>query len=86
MGDKDKEQLIKELVDLRKYILPPILLAFSFYFYQAVAISIFIVIALSVSASLVYYRVELTDWKLTLIIEPLTAIMSLIGGYYSSFI
>jgi len=23
MGDKDKEQLIKELVDLRKYILPP---------------------------------------------------------------
>ena len=64
----------------------PILIVFSFSFYQAVAISIFIIIALSISASLVYDRVELIDWKLTLIIEPLTAIMSLIGGYYSSFI
>ena len=64
----------------------PILLAFGFPFYQAVAISIFIIMALSISASLVYYRAQLIDWKLALIIEPLTAIMSLIGGYYSSFI
>lgn len=63
----------------------PILIAFSFSFYQTVTISIFIIIALFISASLVYYRVELIDWKLTLIIEPLTAIMSIIGGYYSSF-
>lgn len=64
----------------------PILLAFSFPFYQAAAISIFIIIALSISASLVYYRAQLIDWKLALIIEPLTAIMSLMAGYYSSFI
>ena len=64
----------------------PILLAFGFPFYQAAAISIFIIIALSISASLVYYRAQLIDWKLALIIEPLTAIMSLAGGYYSSFI
>ncbi|PKP57024.1 hypothetical protein CVT91_11620 [Candidatus Atribacteria bacterium HGW-Atribacteria-1] len=64
----------------------PILLAFGFPFYQAAAISIFIIMALSISASLVYYRAKLIDWKLALIIEPLTAIMSLIGGYYSSFI
>ena len=64
----------------------PILLAFGFPFYQAAAISIFIIMALSLSASLVYYRAKLIDWKLALIIEPLTAIMSLIGGYYSSFI
>jgi len=64
----------------------PILLAFDFPFYQAAAISIFIIMALSISASLVYHRVQLVDWKLALIIEPLTAIMSLIGGYYSSFI
>ena len=64
----------------------PILLAFGFPFYQAAAISIFIIMALSVSASLVYHRVRLVDWKLALIIEPLTAIMSLVGGYYSSFI
>jgi len=64
----------------------PILLAFGFPFYQAAAISIFIIIALSISASLVYYRAQLIDWKLALIIEPLTAIMSLMAGYYSSFI
>jgi hypothetical protein len=64
----------------------PILLAFGFSFYQAAAISIFIIMVLSVSASLVYHRVQLVDWKLALIIEPLTAIMSLVGGYYSSFI
>jgi len=63
-----------------------ILLAFGFPFYQAAAISIFIIMSLSISSSLVYYRVQLVDWKLALIIEPLTAIMSLIGGYYSSFI
>lgn len=64
----------------------PILLAFGFPFYQAAAISLFIIMALSVSTSLVYHRVQLVDWKLALIIEPLTAIMSLIGGYYSFFI
>jgi hypothetical protein len=64
----------------------PILLAFGFPFYQAAAISIFIIMALSFSASLVYHRVQLVDWKLALIIEPLTAIMSLTGGYYSSFV
>jgi len=64
----------------------PILLAFGFPFYQAAAISIFIIMALSISASLVYYRVQLIDWKLAFIIEPLTAIMSLMGGYYSSLI
>ena len=64
----------------------PILLAFGFSFYQAAAISIFIIMALSISASLVYYRAQLIDWKLALIIEPLTAIMSLMAGYYSSFI
>jgi uncharacterized membrane protein YfcA len=62
----------------------PILLAFGFPFYQAAAISIFIIMSLSISSSLVYYRVQLVDWKLALLIEPLTAIMSLIGGYYSS--
>jgi len=64
----------------------PLLLGFGFPFYQAAAISIFIIMALSISSSLVYYRVQLVDWKLALIIEPLTAAMSLIGGYYSSFI
>jgi len=62
----------------------PILLAFGFPFYQAAAISIFIIMSLSISSSLVYCRVQLIDWKLALLIEPLTAIMSLIGGYYSS--
>ncbi len=64
----------------------PILLAFGFPFYQAAAISIFIIMALSVSASLIYYRAQLIDWKLALTIEPLTAVMSLVGGYYSSFV
>ena len=64
----------------------PILLAFGFPFYQAAAISIFIIMSLSISSSLVYYRVQLVDWKLALLIEPLTAIMSFIGGYYSSFL
>ncbi|MGB2782948.1 MAG: sulfite exporter TauE/SafE family protein, partial [Atribacterota bacterium] len=64
----------------------PILLAFGFPFYQATAISIFIIMALSISASLVYYRVQLIDWKLALLIEPLIAVMALMGGYYSSYI
>jgi uncharacterized membrane protein YfcA len=64
----------------------PILLAFNFPFYQAAAISIFIIMALSISASLVYYRAQLIDWKLALVIEPLTAIMSFAGGFYSYFV
>jgi len=64
----------------------PILLAFGVPFYQAAAISLFIIMALSLSATLVYYRVQLVDWKLALTIEPLIAITALIGGYYSSFI
>ena len=64
----------------------PILLAFDFPFYQAAAISLFIIIALSLSATLVYYRVQLVDWKLALTIEPIIAITALIGGYYSPFI
>ena len=64
----------------------PILLAFDFPFYQAAAISLFITMALSLSATLVYYRVQLVDWKLALTIEPIIAITALIGGYYSSFI
>lgn len=64
----------------------PILLAFNFPFYQAAAISIFIIMALSISASLVYYRAQLIDWKLALVIEPLTAIMSFAGGFYSFFV
>jgi len=61
----------------------PVLLAFGFPFYQAAAISIFIIMSLSISSSLVYCQAKLVDWKLILLIEPLTAIMSLIGGYYS---
>jgi len=64
----------------------PILLAFGFPFYQAAAISIFIIMALSISSSLVYYRVQLIDWKLALIMDPLTDIMAFVGGYYSSFV
>ena len=56
----------------------PILLAFGFPFYQAAAISLFIIMALSLSATLVYYRVQLVDWKLALTIEPLIAITALI--------
>lgn len=58
----------------------PILLAFGFSFYQADAISIFIIMALSISASLVYYRVQIIDWKLALITNPLTDIMAFVGG------
>jgi len=64
----------------------PILLSFDFPFYQAAAISLFIIMALSLSSTLVYYRVQLVDWKLALAIEPIIAITALIGGYYSSFI
>ena len=64
----------------------PILLSFNFPFYQAAAISLFIIMALSLSSTLVYYRVQLVDWKLALAIEPIIAITALIGGYYSSFI
>jgi len=64
----------------------PILLAFGFPFYQAAAISLFIIMVLSLSATLVYYRVQLVDWKLALTIEPLIAVTALMGGYYSSFI
>lgn len=64
----------------------PILLAFGFPFYQAAAISLFIIMAFSVSTSLVYYRVQLVDWKLALRIEPVIVITALIGGYYSSLV
>lgn len=64
----------------------PILLAFGFPFYQAAATSLFIIMAFSVSTSLVYYRVQLVDWKLALRIEPVIVITALIGGYYSSLV
>ena len=54
----------------------PIMVAFSIPFHDAASTSLFVLMATSISAAWVYGRSKMIDWKLALIIDPLTDILA----------
>ena len=61
----------------------PIMVAFSIPFQEAASTSLFILMATSVSATLVYARSKMVDWKLALVVDPITDVAAFIAGYYA---
>ena len=61
----------------------PIMVAFSIPFHDAASTSLFVLMATSISAAWVYGRSKMIDWKLALIIDPLTDILAFVSGYYA---
>ena len=61
----------------------PLLLAGGAQMHQAATTGQFILFLTAVAASLVFQKNRTIDWKLALVIDPPTALMALIGGYYA---
>ncbi|RKY27925.1 MAG: sulfite exporter TauE/SafE family protein [Candidatus Omnitrophota bacterium] len=61
----------------------PVMIAFAIPFHDAASTSLFILMATSISAVWVYGRSRMIDWKLALIIDPITDIMAFISGYFA---
>ncbi len=61
----------------------PIMVAFGVPFHRAATASLFILMATSVSAALVYWRSKMIDWKLALVVDPITDLMAFVAGYFA---
>jgi len=61
----------------------PIMVAFGLPFHEAASTSLFILMATSVSATLVYARSRMVDWKLALVVDPITDILAFVSGYFA---
>ncbi len=61
----------------------PIMVAFAIPFHEAASTSLFILTATSISATIVYARSRMVDWKLALVIDPITDVLAFVAGYYA---
>jgi len=61
----------------------PIMVAFAIPFHDAASTSLFILMATSISATVVYARSKMVDWKLALVIDPITDILAFVSGYFA---
>jgi len=61
----------------------PIMLAFSIPFHDAASTSLFVLMATSISAAWVYGRSRMIDWKLAIIIDPITDVLAFVSGYFA---
>ncbi len=64
----------------------PILLALGMSVHDAATTSLFVIVATSVSAALIYRRRRTVDWKLALVIEPMTFALAFAGGLVANYI
>jgi len=61
----------------------PIMVAFAIPFHDAASTSLFVLMGTSLSATWVYGRSRRIDWKLALLIDPLTDILAFVSGYFA---
>ena len=61
----------------------PIMLAFSIPFHDAASTSLFVLMATSISSVWVYGRSRMIDWKLALVIDPITDVLAFVAGYFA---
>jgi len=61
----------------------PIMVAFAIPFHDAASTSLFMLMATSVSAAIIYGRSRMIDWKLALLIDPLTDLLAFVSGYFA---
>ena len=64
----------------------PVLVACGLPMLQAATTGQCILLAAAVAASLVFHKSKTIDWKLALAINPPTAVMALVGGYYAHLV
>ena len=64
----------------------PILLALGMSVHDAATTSLFVIVATSVSAAIIYRSRRTVDWKLALVIEPLTFVLAFGGGLAANYI
>ncbi len=68
------------------FVYVPLLLFFGVEFHVASATSLFVIMAAHMSAFFVFLRSRLVDYKLVLVLEPVTCLGSLIGGMSSGLV
>jgi len=61
----------------------PFLLRASFSYYRASTVSLFTIMVMGTTAALMYHRVGYVDWRLALLIDPLTDGCAFLSGYFS---
>jgi len=64
----------------------PILVALGMSIHDAATASLFIIVSTSLSAAIIYRHRRTVDWKLALVIEPLTIALAFVGGLLSNSI
>ena len=64
----------------------PILLFEGFTIQEAPVISLILIMATSSAALFTFWRNHKVDWKLALVLDPLTDLMAFVGGYASSLV
>ena len=61
----------------------PIMVAFAIPFHDAASTSLFVLMATSLSATWVYARSRRIDWKLALVVDPVTDLLAFVSGYFA---
>jgi uncharacterized membrane protein YfcA len=64
----------------------PLLVIVGLGMHQAAAMGQFILMIAALTGMLIFNKKKMVDWKLALVIDPLTDIMAFVGGYFSSYI
>ena len=64
----------------------PILVASGVTMHVAAASGQFILFTTAAAATLLFHKSRAVDWKLALVIDPVTDVMAFLGGYFSAYI
>jgi len=64
-------------------VLVPIMIAFGMAFHDASTTSLFVLSVTGISSLWVFARSKTVDWKLAIVIDPITDILAFITGYYA---
>ncbi len=65
-------------------VLVPLLLVFGIGFHDATTTSLFVLTIAGLSSLWVFARSKTVDWKLALVIDPITDILAFVSGYYAT--
>ena len=64
-------------------LLVPIMIAFGMAFHDASTTSLFVLTVTGISSLIVFARSKSVDWKLAIVIDPITDILAFVTGYYA---
>lgn len=64
----------------------PLLVALGMGMHEAGATSLFVILATSISAAIIYRRHRTQDWRLVLVLEPVSFVLALAGGLTANYV